>query len=301
MKLNNQKGFSLIQVMIAVGIMAALSVTYLKQMSAMNQGQKNIDSNFDEIALKSQVYMLLQNKNFCRISLAGIGIEGLPSSPVVFKREDIDNPDALADPSKDIHINLYYANQDGDQRTQKILNGAEDPNISDPSFVDKSKFGQLIIDSLKLYMNNGSGNYADTSFYSEMGIIRMRYRKQRRKDQFINLIHDFPITIGMSTGQSPEASGETRIINCDTVSPFLGGVLDYDVISVTIPRGGVNSTTVSIHDYRFCALSRVSSGGDEGGGNDYCEVSRSSLSETWKLSGRRGDDPDIICKMMCMK
>jgi hypothetical protein len=68
------------------------------------------------------------------------------------------------------------------------------------------------------------------------------------------------------------------------------------VITLAVPRNSSNAVNFVA---KFCSLSRVGSGGNDGGGSDYCEVTHlGGLS--WELSGNRGNDPEVICKMICL-
>ena len=73
--------------------------------------------------------------------------------------------------------------------------------------------------------------------------------------------------------------------------------INYQII---IPRHGTRSFTAPV-PYNFCALTSVQSGGGDGGGADRCEVSYDSFTRLWTLSGHRGDDPTIVCKMNCFQ
>lgn len=53
--------------------------------------------------------------------------------------------------------------------------------------------------------------------------------------------------------------------------------------------------------YKFCALTNVQSGGDDGGGGDRCFVTYDTLTKIWTIAGNRGDDPMITCKMNCFR
>lgn len=128
--IKNEEGFTIAQVLIAAGLMGALTLVFMNLMKNMNQAQSFAQSSADEIELRSTIRMILDEEKYCRVSLAGDGPVGSPSSPVVFEKEDIDED------SEGLDISLYLANQDGDARTTKKLNGKNNPGAQ-----DKSKFG----------------------------------------------------------------------------------------------------------------------------------------------------------------
>ncbi|MAX65966.1 MAG: hypothetical protein QF441_12665 [Bacteriovoracaceae bacterium] len=203
--LNNEKGFSLAQVMIAAGLLGGLSLIFMQLMKNMGQAQNFAQSKSDEIELKSSMRMILNDEKFCRVSLAGNGPSGSPSSPIVFKKKNIDENDEGLD------IALYLSNQAGDARTLKKFNGENNPGTN-----DKSKFGRLKIKTLKLIMNNGIGsNYSDSLIHTDVGVLRAVVEKKVSTTQTRKIKMDFDLNLVMSTGQSPENHGETRIISCN--------------------------------------------------------------------------------------
>lgn len=202
--IKNEEGFTIAQVLIAAGLMGALTLVFMNLMKNMNQAQSFAQSSADEIELRSTIRMILDEEKYCRVSLAGDGPVGSPSSPVVFEKEDIDED------SEGLDISLYLANQDGDARTTKKLNGKNNPGAQ-----DKSKFGKLTINSMKLLMNNGVGaNYADNASHTDIGVIRVEIDKKIAPNKTRQLVMDFDVNLVMATGQGPESSGETRILSC---------------------------------------------------------------------------------------
>jgi len=203
--LHNEKGFSLVQVIVAAGLLGGLSLFFMQLVENMGQAQNFAQSKSDEVELKSSIRMILSDEKFCRVSLAGNGPSGLPSSPVVFKKQDIDDED-----TEGLDIAFYLSNQAGDTRTLKKFNGANNPGVS-----DKSKFGKLTIKTMKLIMNNGVGsNYSDSPAHNDIGVIRVITEKKVSSTQTRDIIMDFDVNVAMTTGQVPENSGETRILTC---------------------------------------------------------------------------------------
>ncbi len=62
--------------------------------------------------------------------------------------------------------------------------------------------------------------------------------------------------------------------------------------------GPTQTRLIPAAPYLFCFLSRSSSGGDNGGNGDFCEVSR--VGPNWILSGNRGSDPGKTCRALCI-
>jgi hypothetical protein len=200
----NEKGFSLVQVLISAAFLGGLSLAFMQLMSSMGQGQRLALSKSDEIELRSSIRMILDNENFCRVSLAGNGVLGTPLTPVVFNKKDIDED------TEGLDISLFFADQAGVTRSLKKYNA--DNNVG---LEDKSKFGNLTIKSMKLLMNNGTGfDYNANISHHDIGVIRVLVEKSVSKTQKSQIIMNFDVKLALSTGQIPEAIDETRIISC---------------------------------------------------------------------------------------
>lgn len=70
-------------------------------------------------------------------------------------------------------------------------------------------------------------------------------------------------------------------------------------IQIAVPRNGSRDFSTLPNQFKLCILSTVESGGDDGGGGDRCEVAYFPATKIWKISGNRGNDPAIDCKMLC--
>jgi hypothetical protein len=213
MKLWNNKGFSLVSVMIAAGMLGGLSLAVMQVMKNIGDGQSRANSMADEAEMAISVRMVLDNPNYCRISLAG---EDPAGSPVTFKKKDIDfagvevnRGSAFTEVSEGLDVDLWYSNVAGDSRTLKKFNGADSPGSD-----DKSKFGKLNITSMKLVMNNGLGgcsdNYCDGTD-SDTGQLVIIYEKKINSSQRRKMKKIFNVNVGMST----DSSGESTILSCD--------------------------------------------------------------------------------------
>ncbi len=77
-------------------------------------------------------------------------------------------------------------------------------------------------------------------------------------------------------------------------------VTDYAYFPITVPRNSTATYTTSI-PYSYCALSRL---GPDYANSDrpdsYCSIDRNT-NGTWRIHGRRADDPDFICGMTCFQ
>ncbi len=205
--MKNNKGFTLAELVVAAGILGVLSLAGMQLMKNMGDASKFAQSVSDEVDLKNSIRLLLDDERYCRVSLAGNGSAGAPTSAVTFKKSDHDED------TEGLDIALFLSNQDGDTRTLKKFNGANNPGSE-----DKSKFGKLTIKSIKLIMNNGVGtDYADSSAHNDVGVVRVVYTKKVSSTKERELTMNFDINVGLSTGQSPESSGVSRILSCSSV------------------------------------------------------------------------------------
>lgn len=212
MKFWNNRGFSLVSVMVAAGLLGGLSLALMQVMKNIRDGQSRANSAADEAEMMVSVRMVLDNPNYCKMSLAG---EDPVGSPVTFKKKDIDFAgaeinagSAFTETSEGLDVDLWYSNVAGDSRTFKKFNGADNPGSN-----DKSKFGKLNITSMKLIMNNGlggcSGNYCEGTA-SDTGQLVIIYEKKISSSEVRKMKKFFNVNVGMST----DSSGNTTILSC---------------------------------------------------------------------------------------
>ncbi len=207
--LKNNKGFTLVQVIVVAGLMGVLSLAFMQMTKNMSDQQNFAESKNDELELKSSIHLLLNDKRHCRVSLAGNGEKGNPENPVIFKKSENDNE------TEGIDISLYNSNIEGTSRTLKKFNGANNPGDN-----DKSKFGKLTIKSMKLIFNNPDADgalnwdYEDSSSINDVAILRVVIEKKITATTVREMVEDYNLVVNLSSGQTPESSGESRILSC---------------------------------------------------------------------------------------
>ncbi len=196
------KGFSLVQVLVSLALLSGVSLGFMQMMKNMDQGNTRAKSSVDEMELRSEINMILGNKNFCRVSLAGNGTEGNPLSPVTFKKQDIDQD------NEGLHVELWLSNQAGNARVTKKFSGADST---------KNTYGNIKISSIKLIMDNGVGsNYSSSQNHSDIGKIEIAIEKKQGSSDSRKMSLDFPVNLQMST----DANGVTTILSCSLQSDF---------------------------------------------------------------------------------
>lgn len=207
----NEKGFSLVQVLVGAGLMGGLTLSFMQFVKNTNDVQTNTQAKSEEMELRNSIRMILDDERYCRISMAGDGPSGTPTTPVTFQKKDVDDVN-----TEGLDISLYFSNQAGDKRTLKKFNGANNPGSN-----DKSGFGKIQIKTLKLIMNNTvtpGPNYPDSDNHSDVGILRAVVARKISMTVSRDTIIDFDVNVGMATGQSPQPSGTTKLLSCSKTS-----------------------------------------------------------------------------------
>lgn len=194
----NIKGFSMVQLIVAMAILSVISLGTMRLMQNSSDGQRQIKLKAAEGDLKVAVRMILDNQKFCKASLAGIE----------FYKRDIDGYNDQ--PQEGQHISLWYSDSAGDRSILKFI-GTEDPNLTS---VDKSKtqFESLIIKSIKLQMDNPTtpigSNYDDGVTANDLGKIKIITEKRVGKNTREQVLN-FDIDVSYET-----VSGKSKIISC---------------------------------------------------------------------------------------
>lgn len=203
MKARYNQGFSLIQVVISIGLVSFLSVTGMRLVSNAHVGMRQVSSIADAVDLKNEIRMILGSEKHCRVSLAGNGDLFLPTTPVTFEKQDNDEV------GEGLDIELFFSNQDGDARGSKRLSASDNA---------KNRYGKLDIKSIKLLMINGVGsNYGDSPDHTDIGEIIIRIEKKISSTQTRETEMTFPVSVRMRTN----SLGVTTIISCATANPSM--------------------------------------------------------------------------------
>ncbi|MEX0797964.1 MAG: type II secretion system protein [Bacteriovoracaceae bacterium] len=182
---NNQNGVSLVGVMVAMGLVGGLAVTVMQVMSNMNQGLTRTTASEDELNLRTEIRMVLEDRKHCAASLSGYSI----------KKENIEQPVwETGEP-----VELWYGDKDSN-RTQKRFEGTD-------------TYGKLRVGSLELFMNNGTfGNYPNSggSSHSDVGELFVKLTKPVSNTKRRDVTIRFPLRVTMET----DASGTSVISSC---------------------------------------------------------------------------------------
>lgn len=247
----NRKGFTLAEVVVAAGLLGVLSIGFMQITKNINTTQKTAETASDQAELRASIRMILSNERFCRVSLAG----------EVFNKSNIDAEDEGLD------ISLYFSNLDGTTRTLKKFNGDNNPGTD-----DKSKHGGLTLKSLKLIMNNPTGNaspdYANNSKHYDIGFVRAIIEKKVTQTKTREIEIDFDLNVEMSTN----STGETTILGC-SYYPATGVVLNSQLY-----RCENTTTSTQLYD---CGEHWMAYGDGDGSKARSRWVSTKSTYRTW--------------------
>lgn len=246
MKFLKERGFSMIQVMLAAGMVGGLSLAVMQLSQNASRVGVGADSKMDVVQLRSTVNALLANENFCRLSLAGKDSAGNPASDldgttisdIHFGKDNIDDQTGSGLP-----VQLYYGNQNGDART-KLKVG---PGV---------KLGSLKISSAQLYMDNGtgpcSGDYCENLNHSDAGTLVVKYERKINAKTVREETEKFDVFVAMSTDSSNESTIQSCAIqpslslDCMVVRGPNSGNQDDDQSTAFCPAG-YKITGCSVH------------------------------------------------------
>lgn len=193
-----QSGFSLVQIMVASGLLGMIALGVMHISSNLNSLMTNASSTQDQISFFNEIEMILGNEADCRVSLSGEKGQGRQT----FHKEEVDG-----DPQEEgLVVELSNATQDGHKIKRKRFSSI-DPELA--------KYGDIIIKEMKLQMNNGTGkNYAPRDFHVDQGELLVEIGRRTGVKEYRKIEKRFPVQFTLSTNQQ----GLTEIISCSNKS-----------------------------------------------------------------------------------
>lgn len=187
-------GFSLVQVLVAAGIMGGLALGVMQITQNLNQVMTNATSTQDQITLFSEIDQILKNESSCRVSLAGENFE--PSSYSV-KKSQIDGTASYGQ-----NVELFFSSTDGKTRAQKRFSPTEE---------GLKKYGSVTVENIQLFLDNGTGfDYPASDRHVDQGTIRVDILRRIGPGQTRLISRSFPVQLAMKTS----GSGHTKILSC---------------------------------------------------------------------------------------
>ena len=269
--LKNSLGFSLVEIMVAIGLAGGLALVITKISQNMNSVQNEAESASEENELKLEFRMILDNSDHCTVSLAGLD----PStSPVKFRKKNIDDV-----ATEGLPVELFQAEKNGTgtviARHKKFTSNPTDPS----STLIKQRKVKILSMLLTMPSAPLNSNYAQANKHTDIGRLIVMVSKNKRTKRL-----DLPIVVTMST----DSSGNSTILQCRSQPttdpcPPLGLVLDENTGNCrpekVIPSGyarpvNYNGGWGSWGGWDMCTGDRLICGiqsrieGSQGGGDD---------------------------------
>jgi type II secretory pathway pseudopilin PulG len=218
-----EKGFSLVSVMIAAGLVGVISVAVMSVFKNINSSQQTVQSIGDEAELETMVRYVLDTPKYCAISIAD-GQE-FNKELVDFSNTEITGGTDFDSSSEGLDVSLFFSSADGTTRSRKILNGADvpDSNASDGvTESDMSTFRSLKINTVKLVFNTDAGcpndDYCASSTDNDIAQLVVNYAKKvGDTTRDVNAV--FNVRVEVET----DASQKSKIISCSRHIPKSAG------------------------------------------------------------------------------
>lgn len=191
--INNNKGMSLVGVLMAMGLAGVLAVVIAQISKNSTDVSIRAFSSQEELELLNEIKMIISDPKYCKISL----VDNIP-----FKKINIDG----APSTEGLDIELWLSDINGTARTVKKFNGENNPGSN-----DKSIYGKIIIKSIKLVMNNTTGiNYPDSPSHSDIGQIKVQIsKKNSSKTSMDKNLRPINIRVNMAS-----SGGNSTILSC---------------------------------------------------------------------------------------
>jgi hypothetical protein len=240
--ITSNKGMSIISVMMAFGLAGVLALVVAKISSNSTDVSTRAFSAMEEVELLNDIKLIVGDPRYCKISL----VDNVP-----FRKTNVDgNPQ---NEGKDVE--LWLSEVDGLTRSTKKYNGENNPGAD-----DKSKTGKITIRSIKLVMNNGTGNYPDSLSFSDIGELHIKIGKKSSSKTVMekNLT---PIKLRV---QMKSTGGNTTILSCSQTSETDTKAIKVWASDVTWGNnaGGNTYSTFNCPDGYALAAVDVRSGND---------------------------------------
>lgn len=194
-------GFSLVQVLVAAGMMGALALGVMQITQNISQTLTHAQSVQDQISLFSEIESLLNHPDHCRVSLGG---EDFMPSKESFRKSRLN----VKEKTETFSLELYQSTRDGKKRKTKRLS-ATDPSLR--------KYGNITIENLSLsFEDKSEENFSARHRHVENAFIDVEISRPLSMKQNRMIQKSFPVQLTLQTS----SSGDTKIVNCaglDTV------------------------------------------------------------------------------------
>lgn len=158
-RVQNNKGMTLVEIMVVVAILAVVSAGIMTLMNSLNQVIVQTRSSYDAMELKTLTNDILFSEGACSVTFN----DPAATTPLTFQKTNIDDPAsgegiALTD--------LWLSNANGTARTQSLLSTTD---------ATKQMVGKLKITEIKFAMDNGTGANFPEGESVDRGTLAVKY------------------------------------------------------------------------------------------------------------------------------
>lgn len=228
MKLLNEKGFSLVSVMVAAGMLGVLSLGVMQLTKTSSNTQTFFQSSMDSLDLSREVTLILSSPNDCAASFAGTTFRG---SQIQTTSED---------------IQLWSSDQDGNRSRLRFSSDSADK---------QSKLGKVVINSINFSMPDYTGgDFPEGVNQSFKGVLRILAKKKItiKKTQNIK-----PILKTVKISFDTDGLGESTITGCGFVTDLAAALEELTCETTT---GSVDVTLNGVTVSKDINLNRAFEG-----------------------------------------
>lgn len=192
MNSSKKSGFSLVEIMVALGLIGGLAMVVMQVMKSSNKGQIDVMNFADYSSLRDEAIFLINNSNACKASLAGFTFNG-----------------STIGATPKTGVELWGADQDGNRTTKKFFTNA--------------KFGKTEIEKITFSMPDYTAgtNWAQGTGQSFTAQLVISGKKSNMGN--VKAFNDIKksITVSFDT----DASGLSTIKGCSASTGSGGGIL----------------------------------------------------------------------------
>lgn len=187
-----QAGLSLVEVMIAMGLLGAVAVGVMQVSKNLGFIMGNASGFRDESQVLSEIDMILRDEANCRVSLS-LNASGEPfqfNKSILSQKEDAED------------IELYFADSSEESRDKKRFSAVDQ---------DFNKQGKATLTALKIYFPNGeAANYPANDYHSDVARILVGYERSISATQKKKFTKEIPIRVKLKT----DLDGNTTLLSC---------------------------------------------------------------------------------------
>lgn len=210
MKMTKKNGFTLVEILMAVSVLAFLAVILMKIISRNTNTALNLKNSYQIESLKNEMIFILKGENDCRVSFAGEitapGPRGEPVTPITFYKLDHDGYDTAGNNIVGEGLPIIIA-----------LSNPAGTSVSTIKFQDNDKYFGLVIETIRLvFRSMPVANYSENIVnlqHQDYGELRVKVRKKIGNDVENTVTFNIRLNFYLKT----DASNLTTILSCSRI------------------------------------------------------------------------------------